>query len=135
MANPKQLISNQFAIELNQNYINQRSPIIRAALGRDDADAAWFSFEEIENYIAYVKTEAAAKNYDLDGIRIYLGVYPQDSSQGSKAGMTTVFFSPTGQRIGSPSGTGHSMSPDIAEIQPLNYGGVGHPPIIDYPLL
>lgn len=133
MPDPRQLITNQYAIDLNQHYINKRSVLITDAIGKDDANAVWFPLEALENYLAYVKTEAAAKGFDADGIRVYFGLYPEDSSLGEKSGMTTVFLSPTGQHSGNPAAAQPSMSADINEIQPMNYGGFGYPPIIAYP--
>lgn len=130
MANPKQLITEQFAKELNQNYINSRASLISGSIGKDDADSAWFSLEEMENYLAYIKSEAASKEIALNGIRIYLGVYPENATHGDSAGMTTVFLSPTAPN---ENGTAGPDSADITEIQPLNYGSMGWPPLKKYP--
>lgn len=138
MTTPK-LISKEFAIELNQNYINMRSPIIRQSIGSDDFDCVWYSLEELEGYIAYIKAEGADKGFTVDGIRLYMGVYPSDGSYGPKAGKTTIFLSPTGQAAnrgasGVSSSSGNYQAPDIIDIQPMNFGTAGNPPIIDYPL-
>lgn len=123
-----QLITPQFATELNRNYINERSSIISAAIGYDDANAIWYSIEELENYLSYVKAEAANMGYVADGMRFYLGVYPKDPRYGDQAGMTNIFLSPTGYVEGGTPGKA-----DIATINPMNHGTMGNPPIIDYP--
>ncbi|MES2747713.1 MAG: hypothetical protein V4648_05010 [Bacteroidota bacterium] len=130
MPAPTQLITKAFAITLNQNYINERSRLISGEIGYDDANAIWYSLEELENYIAYIKSEAAKIDYTADGIRFYLGVYPNEPEYGDKAGMTNIFLSPTGYQNGQ-----QSSNADIADIDPMNGGGLGNPPIIDYPLL
>lgn len=130
MGAPTQLITPEFAIQLNRNYINERSDIISEAIGYDDVNAVWYSIEELENYIAYVKTEAANLGYIADGMRLYLGVYPPDPEYGDKAGMTNVFLAPTGYEEGSA-----PTKYDIADINPMNMGTTGNPPIIDYPMI
>jgi|SRR6478672_13521259 len=123
-----QLITPEFAAELCRTYIKDRSAIISAAIGYDDANAVWYSIEELENYLSYVKTEAANMGYVADGIRCYLGVYPDDPIYGDQAGMSNVFFSPTGYVEGGAPGKS-----DIATINPMNHGTMGNPPIIEYP--
>ena len=130
MGTPTQLINQALAIELNQNYINSRSNIIKAGIGYDDANAVWYSIEELQNYIDYVQSEATAMGYVADGIRFYLGVYPDDPIYGDNAKMTNIFLCPTGYEEGGTSG-----KLDIAEIKPMNMGVLGSPPIIEYPLL
>ncbi len=134
MGNPKQLITKDFAIELNQNYLNSRSTIIRDALGGQDADAVWYSLEELENYLEYVKSEAKAKNYQVDGIRLYLGAYPEKTTYGASSGKTTIFLTPTGWADDVDLAARGEQSPDISEIQPMNFGGVGNPPTLEYPI-
>lgn len=129
MGAPTQLITQEFAMELNQNYINERSNIIRNAIGYDDANAIWYSIDELQNYIDYVKAQATSMGYIADGIRLYLGVYPDNPEYGDKSKMTNIFLCPTGYvEGGTPQGF------DIEEIQPMNGGTMGNPPIIDYPL-
>jgi hypothetical protein len=128
MGAPGQLITKALAIELNQNYISKRSNVISAAIGYDDANAIWYSIEELENYITYVKAEAGSIGYVAEGIRLYFGVYENKPEYGDLAGMTNVFLCPTGYEEG-----GAPSKSDIAEIQPMNMGTIGNPPIIDYP--
>ena len=138
---PKQLITTEVAKNLNQNYISQRSTIIEQSIGRIDATAAWYSIEELENYLHYAKSEAKRNDKEMSGVRFYLGVYPNDTvTYQEKAGLTTVFLSPTVKRnpnVLKPQrfqgNTTTEENVDAAEIQPLNYGGMGHPPKIVYP--
>lgn len=132
MGNPSQLITKQEAIQLCANYKNLRSNVVSAAIGFDDANAIWYSLEELENYIAYVKSEAATKNYVVDGIRLYLGVYPKDTNLGNKSEKTTIFLTPTGRKE-IDNDIVLTSSADISDIAPMNFGTMGHPPIINYP--
>lgn len=138
---PKQLIKAEKAKELNRNYIETRHRLISGSIGKEDANAAWYSLEELENYINYIKKEGKAKGYKVDGIRFYLGAYPNDNS--AEGNMTTIFLTPTGKRTEVQKGSVINLpvtsmqqvetNPDIEEISPLNYGGMGHPPKAIYP--
>lgn len=135
---PKQLISTEKAKELNQNFIAQRTDLLKKAMGKEDANAIWYSLEELENYIEYIKSSGSEKGYVVDGIRFYFGVYSETEGKG-KAGYTTLFLSPTGKSISEKrvassllleEETGDSQ--DIALIEPLNFGSMGNPPKMEY---
>lgn len=141
---PTQLITNDLALQLNSNY-NMNTLQSKAATVdsiREDANAVWYSVEELERYINYVKTEGINKGYTVDGIRMYLGKYPNDPKLGEKAGMTTVFLSPTGAKsdeqkagIGTSNSTADQEENhyDITDLSPMNYGSMGNPPKMTYP--
>lgn len=140
---PTQLINNDLAKDLSARYSERRSGLILADIGKEDASAVWYSIEELENYINYVKREGTEKGIDVNGIRFYMGVYPDDSTvYKEKAGLTTIFLAPTKKRdtlfnkTKKVARTAQSMEEkniDVTEIQPLNYGGIGHPPKVSYP--
>lgn len=138
---PTQLITLEQAKSLNKNYLEQRSPLIEVGINRIDANAAWYSIEELENYLHYAKAEAKKNDKEISGIRFYLGVYPNDpATYQDRAGLTTVFLSPTVKR--NPNlkpqrfqpGVSTEENIDAAEVQSLNYGGMGHPPKLTYPV-
>ncbi len=134
MVKPTQLISFDKGKELNKNYNEKRGALVTEKSGLEDANAFWFSIEELERYIAYVKENAVDKGYSVDGIRIYLGVYPETEEK--NAGYTTVFLTPTGTAIdeqrtrGVASLQGNAL--DITTIEPLNFGSMGNPPKLNY---
>ena len=141
---PKQLISQDLAKDFNQRYIRERSGIIEQSINRLDANAAWYSIEELESYLYYAKCEAKKSNKEINGIRFYFGVYPNDTvTYHHKAGLTTIFLSPTMKRTNVLKSTNKAQyfqsrpapeeNVDITEVQPLNYGSMGHPPKIEYP--
>ena len=140
---PKQLINQEIAKDLNIRYIKERSNIIYESIKKEDANAAWYSLEELENYINYVKTEGKKNNIKVNGIRLYLGVYPNDSTKyQEKAGLTTIFLSPTMSSAESSnlqsvakftSRRTSDENIDVTSIQPMNYGGIGNPPKVEYP--
>ena len=138
---PKQLITKEIAKTLNTNYNTKRANVINASIQREDANAIWYSLEELENYINYIKNEGKNKGYEVNGIRMYLGVYPETTEYAEKQGMTTIFLSPTGNKV--PLSEGNFLTNttatdkntnDIEEINPLNYGSMGNPPKIAYPV-
>jgi hypothetical protein len=133
MIAPTQLISIEKAKELNQNFIATRSELNKNALGKDDANALWYSLKTLENYIAYIKTEGSEQGYEVDGIRFYFGVY-SDSEIGDKAGHTTLFLSPTGKQANMlpEMVASHGNSRDITTLKPMNFGTMGNPPKMEY---
>lgn len=139
---PTQLITNDLAQQLNGNYNTNTLQLKAVDSVREDANAVWYSVEELERYINYVKTEGINKGYTVDGIRLYLGKYPNDPKLGEKAGMTTVFLSPTGEKNDTQKAGMLNVSTsqegglhyDITELSPMNYGSMGNPPKMTYPL-
>ncbi|MFM9988827.1 hypothetical protein [Flavobacterium sp.] len=141
---PSQLITQEMAKNLNTKYINERSGVISQSINREDANAIWYSIEELENYIHYIKTEGENKGIQVNGIRFYLGVYPNDTvTYHEKSGLTTIFLSPTKRRATTDKPNSQNTNKvalkteteenvDATEIQPLNFGGMGNPPKIEY---
>lgn len=130
LVQPSQLITVEKAKQLNQNF-----NLLRLT-ANEDANAVWYSLEELQNYINYIKDQGNQKGYIVDGIRFYLGVYPPNEPNG-RAGLTTIFLSPTGQLV-QTNGVKISLmaqqtgSDDITVIQPLNFGSMGNPPKMNY---
>ena len=126
------LVSVERAKELSRNY-NEKILMFNRAEVSSDANAVWYSIKELEDYIAYIKKEGAEKGYEVNGIRFYYGSYPVTEKEG-RAGLTTLFLSPTGNlvHLNETSKKIEGDSNDITELSPLNYGGMGHPPKIDY---
>ncbi|MCV2485048.1 hypothetical protein OD917_08945 [Flavobacterium sp. SH_e] len=138
-AKPSQLITKEFARQLNVNYNNKRASLTAKKAQKEDANAIWYSLEELENYIHYIKTNGAKDGYNVDGIRFYFGVYPDDEKHGEKAGLTTLFLVPTGKKVESNTEKIQSFalvqeasSSDIQSLEPMNYGNIGRPPSLIY---
>ncbi|MDQ6472767.1 hypothetical protein RB619_19175 [Flavobacterium sp. LHD-80] len=136
---PTQLITKKFAKELHTNFMKYRASIIAKYIKKEDANAVWFSVEELENYIHYIKSKGEKTGYNVNGIRIYFGVYPEEKKYAEKAGLMTVFLTATGKKIKTPK-TGEIQTfallsdenSDISSIEPMNYGSIGRPPALDY---
>jgi hypothetical protein len=136
---PTQLISKDAAKELHTNYERTRASVIEKAIGREDANATWYSLKELENYINYIKNTGKQKGYNVDGIRFYFGVYPDNEKDQSKAGLSTIFLVPTGekeqvklQKVALSAVAATPEDPqNIMALAPMNYGSMGRPPKMD----
>lgn len=139
-AKPSQLITKEFAKQLNINYNSKKAASLTTrGAKKEDANAIWYSLEALESYISYIKTNGKKDGYNVDGIRFYFGVYPDDEKHGEKAGLTTLFLVPTGKKIekNNTEVRGFTMlqetqSSDIQSLEPMNYGNIGRPPSLIY---
>lgn len=131
---PKQLITSEFAKQLNQEYIKERANLKAKINGEEDANAVWYSLEELENYINYIKEEGESKGIEVTGIRFYFGVYPKNTEEKGKAGKTTIFLTPTKKNDvdGVMRMVVMEENADATEIEPMNYGTMGNPPKLEY---
>ncbi|WPO77921.1 hypothetical protein [Flavobacterium sp. KACC 22761] len=138
---PTQLITRKFAKELHSNFMKYRASIIAKYIKKEDANAVWFSVAELEKYIHYIKSKGEKTGYDVNGIRIYFGVYPEQKKYEEKAGLMTVFLQATGKKIRKVAKEGevHTLAlmmengeSDISSIEPMNYGSIGRPPALEY---
>ncbi|WP_296382857.1 hypothetical protein [Winogradskyella sp.] len=132
----KGIITPKEASILDTAY-NVKHRIINDSLYRKSADggdsrSSWWSLENIQNYINYAENQAGEQGYTMDGLRIYLGAYPDIDGE---TGLTTMFFIPTGYKNTSegsmfyiPQGGG-----DLTGSDGLNLGGHGKPPSHNYP--
>nr|WP_315223686.1 hypothetical protein [uncultured Flavobacterium sp.] len=145
---PAQLITKKFAKELHSNFMKYRASIIAKYIKKEDANAVWFSVEELENYIHYIKSKGAKKGFAVNGIRFYFGVYPDEKKYADKAGLMTLFLTATGKRIrpvalnsvqtfaltreNNDPDDQNDNNEDIQSIEPMNYGSIGRPPSLLY---
>ncbi|WP_264537574.1 hypothetical protein [Flavobacterium sp. N1736] len=140
-AKPSQLITREFAQVLNVNYNKKKAALKTGkSVKKEDANAIWYSIEALESYIHYIKTQGVQDGYNVDGIRFYFGVYPEDEKHGEKAGQTTLFLVPTGKKaeaantakIQSFVALEDDAPSDIQSLEPMNYGNIGRPPSLIY---
>jgi hypothetical protein len=136
VAAPKGIISPKEAKVLDQAY-NLKHRIINDSLYKKSTDggdnrSSWWSVEDIQDYISHAEYQAGELGYVLDGLRLYLGAYPDVNGE---TGLTTMFFIPTGYKNTSKGST-FSLQPrggDIPGGDGLNYGESGQPPKANYP--
>lgn len=95
----------------------------------------WYSLDELENFIAFSKRNARKNGYEMDGVRIYIGVLPNDEKYKDKKGYLTTFISPTGNKNIQEGGfmTFQSPSKDLPQGPSAEYGSAGDPPSATYP--
>lgn len=127
---PSGVITQDKAKELNDGWteknIGKFSKGASMKFENDDR-SFWWTIEDIKNYLDYSEHIAKENGHELNGLRVYLGAYPN-------TGKTTLFMVPT---IKNPTSKA-SMSPfafqddeeDCEECEPLNegHGGGGYPP-------
>ncbi len=120
---PEKCISVEEARELHGNWCEHRGKHLKECLGHDDAKDFWWSVEELQEYLKYVKRESRKQGIDNPGIRVYLGAYSKDKCNAGK-GYSTLFFKPTGSPVGAQ-GKGGNGQPDNDSISPYNRAGQG----------
>ena len=117
--------------KLNDLWTAKRKAANDKAAGKVDNRSAWWSVEDIQNYIAFAENQVGQMGYTMDGIRIFLGVYPGNSAN-DRDDYTTMFMAPTGKKGGSTTQAG-AQSPTIEGADVLNDSPTGHPPGSGYP--
>lgn len=115
MSKPSKCVSVQEARKLQENWLNTRTPEIDRSLGYVDAREAFYTVEELEEFLNYVKNKSKEQGVNNPGIRIYFGAYNDE-----KSNKATVFMTPT---LGDDKNSENNY-----DIEPLNYGGEGWPP-------
>ncbi len=102
----KKLITYEQAEVLFDEYSNTNYKLINEVRPNDlpDSRSYWYSLEDLENYLNYVKTMGRKKGYKNLGIRIYLGKYPKGEKISPKQkdgsqGYQTIFMIPTAEVV------------------------------------
>lgn len=128
---PKKCITKDNAKKLQKNYVKIIEKALKKELGKEQVRDFWWSLEDIEQYISYVKEEAAKKGYENLGLRFFMGKY----DDGTKDGQTTMFIAPTKnakpvsqESAKSASDDGNDDNETIGDIDPYNDNQGGWPP-------
>ena len=130
---PKGLITPAQAKALDQEFNSRHALISDSIVKRPDNRSSWYSIKDMKDYLSYAETEAKGLGYTLDGIRVYLGAYPETNGD---VGYTTMFFIPTGVKNtsqGSFINFNLQKGGDIPGGNGLNAGDPGDPPNANYP--
>lgn len=133
---PKGVITSKEAKTLDAAY-NIKHQIINDSLFKKSTDggdnrSSWWSLEDIQNYINYAEHQSGELGYTMNGMRVYLGSYPDDESG---TGLTTMFMVPTGVK-NVAKGSMLSLqggNNDIFDADVLNRSEHGKPPSANYP--
>lgn len=114
------LITTKEAQVLCENFINTKSPELDKITGKEDANNIWFSIEDLENFLTTAREQLNAEGKSIDGVRVYLGSYPENYEEKNKANMTTVFMVATSENE-------EGLSIDYQGVV-MNRGLSGEPP-------
>lgn len=135
---PIGLITPTQAKALDANWTKSRKRAVDSAVGRPDNRSSWWSLEDIQNYLAFAENQADSLGYKMNGIRVYLGVYPGNAPNG-KADYTTMFMVPTGKKSNTEANFNFlnyfmlAGGSDIQGADGFNGGEPGNPPSSNYP--
>ncbi len=135
----KKLITYEESRVLFDEYSRTNNQILaQSRNGNPDSRWYWFSLEDMEGYIKYVKENAKKQNLKNPGIRIYLGKYPENHPAGKMAkpeyaGYQTIFLMPTAKAEKGDNTTLKRVqtmdeNEDVQSIQPLNMTNLAPPP-------
>lgn len=124
MEKPAKCITVEKARELQKEWKNTRGRAIENSQRYEDTWEFFYTVDELQEYLEFVKEKSLEQGVEKPGIRIYFGAYPNG---GPKRSYSTVFLSPT---------IGASGSLEAAEdfelnnytIEPLNSVTGGYPP-------
>jgi len=130
---PKGVITAASAQDLNDNWTRERQAANDSAArqyGRNkDNRWAWWSLEDMRDYLNYAENQSDSLGYTMDGVRMYLGVYAPNAGQ-AKKNLTTMFMVPTVTKKTQeaslvPSNLILQKKKDCEDCDPLNEGGGG----------
>jgi len=136
MVSPNGIISSNDASTLDKAY-NLKHSIINDSLFKKstnggDNRSSWWSIEDIQNYINHAEHQSGQLGYTLNGLRVYLGSYPDANGE---TGLTTMFIVPTGTKDKSKGSfmSFQNVGYDIPGADVLNKSENGKPPGANYP--
>ena len=92
---PNKCISIEEAKELEKNWCDTRQGAIDKCMTFEDSREFWWSLEELQEYLNYVREESNKQRIVNPGIRVYLGAYSKKKCKDGK-GYSTIFLSATG---------------------------------------
>lgn len=134
----KKLISYREGRVLFDEYTRTNHEVLMMSRnGEPDSRWYWFSLEDMEGYIKYVKENAKKQKLKNPGIRIYMGKYPMNHPKNRMAkpeyaGYQTIFLVPTAQQRNRINAKSRSASTeentDVPSIESMNMTNLAPPP-------
>ncbi len=125
MKKPKKCISVEEARKEQDEWVRTRGKEIQRGQGYEDTREFWYSLDELQEYLDYVREKSKGQGVEKPGIRFYLGAYPKTKE---KKGYATVFLAPTKEAPGEPESAEEDSDPNNYEIEPMNIITSGWPP-------
>lgn len=126
MEKPAKCISVEEARKEQDEWVRTRGKDIREAEGYEDTREFWYSLDELQEYLDYVKEKSKEQGVEKPGIRFYLGAHPKTKD---KKSYTTMFLAPTKEAKGETETAQEDSDPNNYEIEPFNTIGSGWPPM------
>lgn len=120
---PKKCITVEKARELQNNWKESRGKEIEAGQGYEDTREFWYSLDELQEYLDYVREKSKEQGVKNPGIRIYLSAYPKTAK---KKSYSTLFLAPTKEI--EEEVDAEDLNENNYEIAPLNTVAGGWPP-------
>lgn len=124
MPKPAKCVNVEEARKLQDDWKASRAKEIERGQGYQDTREFWYSLDELQEYLDYVKEKSAEQGVKKAGIRIYFGAYPKANGNKSYA---TVFLAPT-KEAAAEGIEGSGSDANNYDIDPLNEGTGGNPP-------
>lgn len=125
MSRPLKCITVDEARNLQDNWRTTRGRDISNGRGFEDTFEYWYSIDELQEYLDYVREKSREQGVNEPGIRIFLGAY---NGRGNKKGYSTVFLAPTMEEK-STNDTEVVKQVNNYAIEPMNDSAGGIPPI------
>ncbi|MGY5850568.1 hypothetical protein [Salegentibacter sp. F14] len=125
METPKKCISVEDARKEQDEWVRTRGREIQRGQGYEDTREFWYSLDELQEYLDYVREKSKEQGVEKPGIRFYLGAYPKTKNE---KGYTTMFLAPTKEAGGDQESTQEDSDPNNYEIEPMNMTHGGYPP-------
>ena len=124
MPRPAKCVKVTDARKYQDDWKASRAKEIERGQGYEDTREFWYSLEELQEYLDYVKEESDKQGVKKPGIRIYFGAYPKTNGKKSFA---TIFLAPTKEAAAEGIETS-GLNENNYDIDPLNHGTGGNPP-------
>ncbi len=128
MAIPSKCITVEEAKALQNKWKETRAVEIEQAQGYQDTREFWYSLDELQEYLDYVRDQSNAQGINKPGIRIYFGAYAKTPIKKSYA---TIFLAPTKEKSAVIEGEVEisNSTENNYDIEPMNITQSGYPPI------
>jgi hypothetical protein len=122
----KKTIKTEEAENFIREYKQKRWVHNSERIGKPDSLSAWYSIEQLQNFIDL------SKSHGGDGIRFFYGAYPEDyANKPEYAGRQTLVMVPTKSKVLENGCTADKniYTVNNSRIEILNIGSTGHPVI------
>ncbi len=125
MKRPVKCVTVEKARELQKEWKISRGKEIERGQKYEDTREFFYSVDELQEYLDYVRAKTEEQGLKDPGIRIYLGAYPKSAKEKS---YSTIFFVPTSRKLSVSENTEEETDENNYDIDPLNHGSGGIPP-------